>query len=59
MEVPLADPTTTSGQRQWATPEMWHSYRGTISELYQNHTLKDVMKIMADEHKFFATSVSL
>ncbi|KAI8711175.1 hypothetical protein NCS52_01493100 [Fusarium sp. LHS14.1] len=55
MEVPPGVPTTSSGQRQWATPEMWQSHRGIITELYQSHTLKDVMKIMEDKHKFFAT----
>ncbi|EEU35754.1 uncharacterized protein NECHADRAFT_82215 [Fusarium vanettenii 77-13-4] len=55
MEVPLGFPTTSSGQRQWATPEMWQSHRVTIVELYKNHTLKEMMKIMEDKHKFFAT----
>ncbi|KAL2670250.1 hypothetical protein Neosp_014717 [[Neocosmospora] mangrovei] len=55
MEVPPGVSTTSSGQRQWATPEMWQSHRGIIAELYQSNTLNDVMKIMADMHKFFAT----
>ncbi|KAH6894672.1 hypothetical protein B0T10DRAFT_436336 [Thelonectria olida] len=55
MEVPLDCSATSSGQRQWATPEKWQSHREIITELYQSHTLNEVMKTMADKHKFFAT----
>ncbi|RSL71275.1 hypothetical protein CEP53_001522 [Fusarium sp. AF-6] len=55
MEAPPGVPTTSSGQRQWATPDMWQSHRRIIAELYQSHTLKEVMRIMTDKHKFFAT----
>ncbi|KAI5456999.1 hypothetical protein BGZ63DRAFT_365542 [Mariannaea sp. PMI_226] len=55
MEVPTGVPATGTVQGEWATPEKWRSYQGIITELYQTHTLKEVKKIMRDEHKFCAT----
>ncbi|KAK3937218.1 Clr5 domain-containing protein, partial [Diplogelasinospora grovesii] len=41
----------------WADSQRWERYRGTIQELYhsRNLPLKEVMKIMEQEHQFRAT----
>ncbi|KAK9425987.1 putative Clr5 domain-containing protein [Seiridium unicorne] len=41
----------------WATPHDWATHRATVTSLYegQNMTLKKIMQIMENEHKFYAT----
>ncbi|KAK3364982.1 hypothetical protein B0T24DRAFT_683648 [Lasiosphaeria ovina] len=42
----------------WVGGDEWHLHKGLIQELYlvQSMPLKDVMKVMEDQHGFRATS---
>ncbi|KAI0173556.1 Clr5 domain-containing protein [Hypoxylon sp. FL1284] len=52
--------TTPSGHNGWATTDDWATQRPYITTLCmsildENRTLKEIMKIMQEEHQFFAT----
>jgi hypothetical protein len=49
--------TAQEFHRTWASPGDWATQRATITDLYQTQrmTLKEVKKIMEQEHQFFAT----
>ncbi|KAH8678121.1 Clr5 domain-containing protein [Xylariales sp. PMI_506] len=42
---------------EWASPQAWEAHRSTISDLYENRNMKlqDIMKMMENNHNFFAT----
>jgi hypothetical protein len=41
-------------KKEGPTSDAWRALRETITELYQNKTLKEVIRIMGDEHQFYA-----
>jgi hypothetical protein len=47
----------TSGMKR--TGEEWLLAKPIISELYETHSLKQLMDIMAQQHQFQATQTSL
>jgi hypothetical protein len=47
----------TLPNHQTGSPPDWDFYKDTISELYANNTLKDVMSILKTEYGFTPTSV--
>ncbi len=42
---------------KWATPQDWAFHQETITKLYydEDMRLKDVIRIMEEEHGFYAT----
>ena len=50
-----ATPAARSKGCPLATAEHWKAYRQTITKLYEEKTLNDVMRVMQDKHSFFAT----
>jgi hypothetical protein len=44
-------------QQQWAAPDEWEAHKEVIANLYwdQDKTLKEVMEVMRETHKFYAT----
>ena len=50
-----ATPAAMSSGCPLATAEHWKTYRTTITKLYEEKTLSDVMRVMQDKHSFFAT----
>lgn len=49
-------PSPSSQIRAYSPPD-WEGYRDIISELYSNNELREVMRIMQEEHEFRATYV--
>ncbi|KAH8193917.1 hypothetical protein TruAng_011917 [Truncatella angustata] len=42
-------------ESRWATSEQWESHRNTISYLYRETSLRNIVEIMENEYRFFAT----
>ncbi|KAH8660189.1 hypothetical protein BX600DRAFT_467373 [Xylariales sp. PMI_506] len=44
-----------SSRDKWAKPEDWARYRNTITALYMCHSLPNVIRMMREDHGFYAT----
>lgn len=48
-------PIMIESHTKWAKPEDWDKYRNTITALFMCHSLPNVIRIMREEHQFYAT----